>query len=129
MGLKKWARLLGIVLLVIGILGFIPGITTTDGYLLGIFHVDGLHNIIHIITGLIGLIVSAKSERAQRLFFQIFGWIYLVVTILGFLGSGMVLGLFVANVADNILHLVIAVLSLWLGYSGRKAAMMSAPQM
>ncbi len=122
--LKKWTLIFGIVLVVVGILGFVQG-----DMVLGMFHVDGMHNTIHLLTGIIALIAWKKGEMIQRRFFQVFGWVYLVVTILGFVQGDTVLGLFGVNMADNILHLAIAALALWLGYSGRKPSMMSSPQM
>ncbi len=102
----------GIVLLVVGILGFVPGITS-NGHLLGIFEVDTIHNIIHILTGILALVFMKSNPK---MFFKIFGIVYLLVTIIGFVQGNNVLGLIGVNFADNILHLVISVLSLWLGF-------------
>ena len=104
----------GIVLVVVGILGYVPG-ATTDGALLGIFAVDGLHNIIHLVTGL-AAIAAAWGLYSSRLYFQIFGVVYAVVTVVGFLQGDTVLGLFAVNTADNVLHLIIAAAALWIGF-------------
>lgn len=117
-----WAKVFGIVFLVIGVLGFVPGIAS-DGHLLGIFEIDALHNVIHLLSGLIALVVAFKSDAAARMYFKIFGVVYLLVTILGFV-QGSVLGLFDVNMADNALHLVIAALALWVGF-GMKSGMSS----
>lgn len=109
------AKVFGIVFLAVGILGFVPGITT-DGYLLGIFHVDAMHNIVHLLSGIVALIVAFKSDAAARMYFRVFGIIYLLVTILGFMNGSSVLGLIGVNMADNILHLVISVAALWIGF-------------
>ena len=119
MNLKTWAWVFAVVFLVIGILGFIPGVTT-DGELLGIFHVDGVHNVVHLLTGIIAAIVAVGSTDAQRKFFQIFGVIYAVVTVIGFVQGDTVLGLFAVNMADNVLHLVVAVVALYFGFAGRR---------
>ena len=63
MGTQKSLRLLSWVFLLIGVLGFVPGITT-NGHLLGIFEVDTVHNVIHLTSGLLGLIFAGKSARA-----------------------------------------------------------------
>ncbi|MBC7764794.1 DUF4383 domain-containing protein, partial [Microbacteriaceae bacterium] len=42
----------GVVFVAIGVLGFVPGVTTEDGLLLGIFQVSPLHNVIHILSGI-----------------------------------------------------------------------------
>jgi hypothetical protein len=130
MNINKMAKVFGIILLVVGILGFVPGVTSTDGLLLGVFHVDTLHNIIHLLTGIIGLVLAKKGESGARTFFKIFGIVYLVVALLGLVQGDTVLGLIGINMADNLLHIVIAALALWYGFKGpRNMAMPSAPQM
>jgi hypothetical protein len=119
--LKKAALIVGIIFAVIGIAGFIPGLTVdSDGVkkLLGLFQVDGVHNIVHILSGLVFLGASQK-ERWSRLAFQIFGVVYALVTVIGFFvgNGGSVLGLFHVNTADNILHLVLAVAFLYFGFA------------
>jgi hypothetical protein len=111
---RKFARIFGIVLVLVGVLGFIPGITA-DGHLLGIFEVDTVHNIVHILTGIVALLLAGTEAKA-RMFFKVFGVIYALVLVLGLLMDGDVLGLFHVNMADNVLHLVIAVVALWIGF-------------
>ena len=118
MNTQKAAKWFGVILVLIGVLGFIPGVTT-DGELLGIFHVDTVHNVIHLLTGIIAL-MCAKSYGASKGYFKIFGVVYGLVTIIGFLGSGSILGLFSVDGADNVLHLVITVVALALGFGGPK---------
>jgi hypothetical protein len=118
MNTQQAAKWFGIILLAVGILGFIPGIVTPSGLLLGIFSVDTLHNLIHIVSGVIG-IASAGSLKGSKLYFKIFGIVYGIVTILGFIGGGMVLGMMM-NTADNILHLVITAFSLYYGFRGEQ---------
>lgn len=120
MNTQKAAKWFGIIFLVIGVLGFV-GPLAPGGKLLGIFAVDAVHNIIHILSGLVALFL-AGSAKGARSYFQIFGIVYALVTILGLFGSGSILGIFVVNGADNILHLIIAVLALYLGFSGSKQA-------
>lgn len=111
----------GVVFLVIGVLGFVPGITS-NGHLLGIFEVDTLHNIIHVLTGVLALVFMKKNAK---MFFKVFGVVYLLVTILGFVMSGDILGLMMVNTADNLLHLVVSAVALWLGF--RKEGAMAMP--
>jgi hypothetical protein len=117
---KSAAMVFGVVFLLIGVLGFVPGITS-DGKLLGIFAVDALHNIIHLASGVAALI-AARSEAYARTYFKVFGVVYALVTVLGFVQGDTVLGLIPTNMADNLLHLVITAASLYLGFSGNKAA-------
>src|SRR5690349_17866564 len=113
MSLKAIAFIFGIIFLVVGVLGFVPGITQ-DGMLLNLFMVNTAHNIVHILTGLAALLAASRQDYS-RLFFQVLGFLYGLVTILGFALNG---DLFImqVNTADNILHLVIAVVSLYLGF-------------
>ena len=118
--LKKAATAVGAVFLLIGVLGFIPGITMeVDGVkkLLGIFEVDATHNLVHILSGL-AFLAAAQKERWSRMAFQVFGIVYALVTLIGFIAGtdGTVLGLFHVNIADNILHLVLAATFLYLGF-------------
>ena len=111
-----WAWIFAVVFIVIGILGFVPGITT-DGQLLGIFAVDTLHNIIHLISGLVALVVAMTSTASARLYFKVFGVIYGLVTIIGLVQGDTILGLFMVNMADNILHIAITLIALYLGFA------------
>jgi Domain of unknown function (DUF4383) len=109
---KTYALILGAVLTAIGILGFIPGVAP-DGNLLGIFAIDGVHNVVHLLSGIVGLAAGLSPyARYARWYALAFGIVYGLVTIIGFLQGDTVLGLFRINGADNILHLVIAVASL-----------------
>jgi hypothetical protein len=112
--LKKVALVFGMVLLTIGILGFVPPLAPNDK-LLGIFKVDGMHNIIHILSGIAALIAS-KSEAYASTYFKVFGVVYALVMVVGFIQGDEVLGLITINMADNLLHLLIAGSSLYLGF-------------
>ena len=54
---KTFGMLFGIVFLAVGILGFVPGVTK-DEMLLGIFHVNTVHSVVHIVSGAIFLFAS-----------------------------------------------------------------------
>lgn len=118
--LKRAATIVGIVFLAIGLLGFVPALTpeNSDGVkrLLGIFAVDGLHNFIHIASGLAALAAASAGANASRLYFKVFGVVYAIVTLVGFLQGDTVLGLIPVNLADNLLHLVLATAFLYLGF-------------
>jgi hypothetical protein len=118
MNTQKAAKWFGIIFVLIGVLGFIPGITS-DGYLLGIFEVDTVHNVIHLLSGIIALF-CANNMGAAKGYFKIFGVVYALVTIMGFLDGTSILGIFSVNGADNILHLLIAAVALYIGFSGPK---------
>lgn len=115
MSIANIAKVFGAVFVLIGVLGYVPGITS-NGMLLGIFEVDMVHNIIHILTGLLALAAAFSSEKYAKLFFQVFGVVYALVAVLGFIQGDMVLGLFHVNAADNYLHVVVAVVALYAGF-------------
>lgn len=120
--LKKAALLFGVVFLVIGIGGFLPFLlfgtdpATSSPMLLGLFAVNGVHNLIHIASGL-GALAGSTSTAYARLYFKIFGVVYALVTVLGFLSAGsLLLGLVPINLANNLLHVAIAAVTLYLGF-------------
>ncbi|HEY3179691.1 MAG TPA: DUF4383 domain-containing protein [Casimicrobiaceae bacterium] len=116
--LKKIAIAFGIVFIIVGIVSAV----TPNGRLLGYFEVNAAHNMVHLATGVIAVIVGFVSEKAARLFFQIFGVIYALVALLGFFtGNQPLLGIVAINAADNWLHVLIAIVALYLGF-GMKAA-------
>jgi hypothetical protein len=113
--LKIWAILFGIVMIVIGILGFMPEVAPR-GLLFGIFAINPLHNIIHLASGVIALICGLYSEVAAKVYFIIFGIVYGLIAVLGFMhGEGLLLDKVMINQADNYLHIAIAIFSLYLG--------------
>jgi|SRR5688572_1717085 len=114
--IKTAAVLFGIVFILIGILGFVPGITDNE-MLLGIFHVNAAHNVVHLLSGAAALFAGMTSTGAARIYFRVFGVIYGLVAVIGFMvGDGMLLGLISNNTANTWLHVGIASVSLLLGF-------------
>lgn len=112
---KKWAMIFGIVFVVIGLLGFIANpIVGRSGF----FETNALHDLVHIISGIVMLVVAAKSDKAASTVLIVFGFVYLLVTLLGFFLGSNVLGLTI-NPADNWLHLVLAIAFLGVGYASK----------
>ena len=113
---KTMAVLFGVVFLLIGILGFVPAVTK-DEMLLGIFHVNAAHNVVHLLSGAVALFAGMTSVGASRIYFRIFGVVYALVAVLGFMmGETLLLGLISNNTADTWLHVGIAAVSLLLGF-------------
>jgi hypothetical protein len=120
MSLKRIAVIFGVIFVVVGVLGWVPPLNP-GGKLLGIFDVNVAHNVVHLATGIIAIIVGMMSDKASKTFFQIFGVIYALVAVLGFfMGNQPLLGIVSNNAADSVLHVVIAVVALYLGF-GMKA--------
>ena len=104
------ARLFGVAFLLVGILGFIPGITSdapgdfagedSDAELLGLFRVSVLHNLVHLLFGIAGL-AMARTWDGARLFLIGGGVVYLLLWIVGLIGG---LDWLPANDADHWLH-------------------------
>jgi hypothetical protein len=117
---KTAAILFGIVFLAVGILGFVPGATTTvDGMpmLLGIFHVNAAHNFVHLASGVVFLLCGISGAGPSRTFFRIFGAVYALVAVLGFMNpNGPLLGMISNNPATTWLHVVLAVAMLFIGF-------------
>lgn len=124
--LQRAAAAVGTVFLVVGILGFIPGITTgydtmefagheSGAKLLGIFEVSILHNIVHLLFGVAGLAL-ARSWNGARSFLLGGGAIYLVLWIYGLLVDHDAPANFVpVNDADDWLHFALGLGMIALG--------------
>ncbi len=123
---KAAAILFGIVFLAFGILGFVPACTpTVDGMpmLLGIFHVNTAHNYVHIASGVVFLLCGMAGAGPSRLFFKIFGLVYALVAVLGFMNpAGPLLGMISNNPADTYLHVGLAVVMLFFGFVAKDTA-------
>lgn len=122
------AGVVGAVFLLVGILGFIPGITTnlgdiefvghdSDAELLGLFQVNVLHNVVHLAFGVLGF-AAARSAFLARNFLLIGGVTYLVLWIYGLLidlDSGW--NFVSLNTADNWLHFGLGAAMVLLGFA------------
>ena len=110
------ALLAGAAFLLVGVLGFVPGITSdyadlsfagrsSEAHLLGLFQISVLHNVVHLLFGGIG-IAASRSFAGARGFLVGAGATYLALTVYGFLVSHDSPANFVpVNTADNLLHL------------------------
>ncbi|MEH3156979.1 MAG: DUF4383 domain-containing protein [Gordonia paraffinivorans] len=124
--LRLAAAAVGAVFLVVGILGFIPGITTdydmlsfaghhSGAKLLGVFAVSVLHNFVHLLFGVAGLALS-RTAATSRAFLVGGGVIYAVLWIYGLVVDETSSANFVPlNTADNWLHFALAVGMIALG--------------
>ena len=111
---KTAAVLFGVVFLLVGILGFVPAVTK-DQMLLGIFHVNAAHNVVHLLSGAVALFAGIKRRSGAGLFPD------LRRDLRSRRRNGIhdgrhLLGLISNNTADTWLHVGIAAVSLLLGF-------------
>lgn len=118
---KKIGLTLGIIFVVVGLLGFISNPIVGDS---GYFHTNTAHNIVHLASGILFILLAGSGALSGVL--KLFGVVYLLVAVLGFMSeSGMVLGLVEVNSADNWLHVVLGVVILAAGFKAGKSQGMS----
>ena len=124
--IQKVALIYGIVFLIVGIGGFIPGLTsnieslqfaghTSEAMLLGIFQVSILHNIVHVLYGVVGL-AAARAFGMSRAYLIWGGAVYALLWLYGlFIPHDSAANFVPLNTADNWLHFVLAVTMIGLG--------------
>lgn len=124
--IQKTALIVGIVFLLVGIAGFIPGLThsaehlhgagaDSEAHLLGVFQVSVLHNFVHLAFAIAGIALAARA-RSSRLYLIIGGLAYLVVWLYGLIAVGNdSLNFIPVNDADNWLHLALGIGMVLLG--------------
>jgi uncharacterized membrane protein YuzA (DUF378 family) len=131
--LQTIAMLVGAVFLIVGIAGFIPGITTdapgefvgedSEAELLGIFQTSIVHNIVHLLFGIAGLAL-ARTWDGARTYLIGGGVIYLALWVLGLVGGAEWIP---ANTADHWLHFALGAGMVAAGYLlGREGATRTA---
>ena len=111
---RLYALLVGVVLIVAGIIGFFYELAFTSDEsvrkaVFGVLDVNGWHNVVHIVTGVLGLL-AVRTLAGARAYCLLFGLVYLVVAVWGFaLGAdGSILGIVPVNTQDSVLHLLLA---------------------
>jgi hypothetical protein len=118
--IQSAAVLVGIGFLIIGVLGFIPGVTsnydqlkfaghTSDAQLFGIFETSVLHNVVDLLFGIVG-IALARTEDGARTYLVGGGLVVLVLFVYGAIWHGETGSNWIpVNWADTILHLTLGV--------------------
>lgn len=114
---KKVVMTLGVVFVLVGLLGFV------NDPVLGLFEVDLWHNLVHLLSGVLALVFAMKGEEGAKMFAKVFGVVYTLVAVLGLLLPGdMLLGLIEVNLADDLLHVLLALVFLYVGFAKGKGA-------
>jgi hypothetical protein len=129
------ALIFGVVFLIIGAGGFIPGLTDTSatpdpgltmthgfGHELGMFPVNTLHSIVHLLFGVWGLL-AYRSYGGARTYFRAVAIIYAVLTVMGLIGGlKTTFGLIPLYGADVALHALLALVAAYFGWMNRDRA-------
>jgi hypothetical protein len=115
-----YARVFGVLFVLIGILGFVPQLTP-DGMLLGLFPVNAVHNIVHILLGLWGLAAGGSAPGAV-MYFKSVAVIYTLLMVLGLIpATNTLFGLAPIHGHDVWLHGALAAISAYYGFVRGKA--------
>src|SRR5262245_21346221 len=131
MNARTFSMVLGIIFIVVGVLGFVPGINhmhevddpnlTVEnpghGHLLGLFHVNVLHNLVHVVFGILG-IVMARAGKARD-YCRFVAIAYGLLAILGLIPGTVqyTFGLIPIEGNDVWLHALIAVAAAYFGFA------------
>lgn len=130
--IRTFALIFGIVYMLVGILGFIPGLTQHhdipnltvkpfSGSILGLFPINVLHNVVHMAIGAWGILAS-RSVGASRLFGKGLAIIYGLLTILGLIpATKTMFGLVPIYGYDIVLHALSALVAAYFGFVARES--------
>jgi uncharacterized membrane protein YtjA (UPF0391 family) len=130
MGARYFALISGIVYVLVGVLGFIPGLVAAPGtapelavnanygYLMGLFPINLLHNIVHLAVGIWGL-ASYRSYSGARTYARGLAIFYGVLAIMGLIpGLNTTFGLIPIFGHDIWLHALTALIAAYFGFRG-----------
>jgi hypothetical protein len=112
---KTAALILGVVLIIVGVLGYIKNPLIGE---YGIFLTNNMHNLVHIISGIF-LLIGVYTALSPSLALKILGVVYAIVAVLGFVmmkgGDGVMFGI-AMNMMDHWLHVALAIVILAAGF-------------
>lgn len=121
---KTIALIFTVVFLIIGVAGFIPALApaNADGQLLlHIFQINTVQSIIHLLTAAAAFAAFLGGSYYAATYFKVFGLVYAAVALWGIPGlmhtfNGVLFGLIHVNLATELLHVAIALVSLYAGF-------------
>ncbi len=123
MSARQFAQVFGAIYLIVGILGFIPPLVS-NGALLGIFPINYLHDVVHIVLGLWGLLSAGSMVRAVT-FCRAFAAVLLILGVYGLFGWSSPLptdGLVPLGGYDSLLHLASGLIAAYFGWGAPSKA-------
>ncbi len=131
MMVKRVAMVFGVVFLLVGILGLVSsggmsmGADPAPGMLLGMFPINVVHNVVHLLFGVWG-VMAARSFAGAKMYAQLGGIIYLVLAICGFF-IPTTFGLIPIGGSDIWLHALLGIVLAGVGYTAKEGMGASAP--
>jgi hypothetical protein len=133
---RRFAQFIGVLFLVVGVLGFLPGVLSNPhpdavpglfadggyGLLFGLFPVNWIHNLVHLGVGIAGL-SFARSVSEARGFARGLTWFYGILAVMGIIPAlSMTFGLIPLHGWDVWLHGGTAAFASYHGYGKRAQA-------
>ena len=127
---KKMSLVFAVVFALLGILGFIPAVAKTNDHgqlLLGIFQINTMQSVIHLLTAVAAFVAFMAGSYYAATYFKVFGVVYAAVALWGLPAlsktfDGVLFGLIHVNLATELLHIAIAVASLYVGFMMKESA-------
>ncbi|MCC5831574.1 MAG: DUF4383 domain-containing protein [Chlamydiales bacterium] len=117
--MRPFAFIIGIIFLIIGIAGFVPHLVVEDR-LADVFRVNIWLNTLHVVSGILAFAAGFSRRIILRLYYQIFGILYALLAVLGFIYvEEDILGFLANNNPDTWFHVIIAIACLILGYGSK----------
>lgn len=124
MNTKTASIIIGIAFVAVGLLGFIsnPIIGVSENV---IFHADKVHNMVHIISGVLFILIALAAPASAATFLKVFGIVYFFLGVIGLInigtdGMGKLLGFLHVNGADNFLHIGLGIVIFLAGTFSRR---------
>jgi hypothetical protein len=112
---KTIAKIMGVILLLVGVLGFTHLLDSLGA------HLSPVHNLVHIISGVISLYFGfAGSLGGAKNFCTIFGLVYLALGIIGLVKGELILGPLMLGKVDHGIHLIVGAAYLFGGLLTKK---------
>ncbi|HEX2034259.1 MAG TPA: DUF4383 domain-containing protein [Chloroflexota bacterium] len=131
---RTFALVFGAIYALVGLIGFIPGLATPPppdapgltadtgyGYLFGLFPINTLHNLVHLVVGLAGIAAYTRMTYA-RLYAQVVAVVFGLLTLMGLVpGLDTTFGLIPLFGHDVWLHALTAAAAAYFGFARRPA--------
>ena len=113
---RQYAQVVGVVLLLLGVVGFL---LVSQSPLLGLLNIDMMENIVHLLTGAAMAYVgfAMRDNATARMVVGAIGVVYLLVGVIGFVDPRL-FGLLTNpyTIVDNVIHLALGALGVYIGF-------------